>query len=54
MLSVLHKELECNMEKLKYKKLEVMQPRINNKSELPTREQTIPDQLKWRFAVMTE
>ena len=46
MLSVLHKELECNMEKLKYKKLEVMQPRINNKSELPTREQTIPDQLK--------
>ena len=45
-VSVLHKELECNVEKLKYKRLEVMQPRIKNKSELPTREQTIPDQLK--------
>ena len=27
-VSVLHKELECNVEKRKYKKLEVMQPRI--------------------------
>ena len=45
-VSVLNKELECNVEKLKYKKLEVMQPRIKNKSELPTREQTISDQLK--------
>ena len=27
MLSVLHKELESKVEKLKYKKLEVMQPR---------------------------
>ena len=32
---VLHKELEYKVEKLKYKKLEVMQPRIENKSELP-------------------
>ena len=31
---VLHKELEYKVEKLKYKKLEVMQPRIENKSEL--------------------
>jgi len=38
MLSVLHKELECKVEKLKYKKLEVMQPRIRNKSELPAGE----------------
>ena len=53
-VSVLHKELECYVEKLKYKKLDAMQPRIKNKSELPTREQTIPDQLKWRFAVIIE
>ena len=32
MVSVFHKELECKVEKLKYKKLEVMQPRIKNKS----------------------
>ena len=38
MLSFLHKELECKVEKLKYKKLEVMQPRIRNKSELPAGE----------------
>ena len=37
-VSVLHKELECKVEKLKYKKLEFMQPRIKNKSELPTHE----------------
>ena len=35
MVSVLHKELGCKVEKLKYKKLEVMQPRIKNKYELP-------------------
>ena len=34
MLSVLHKELEHIAEKLKYKKLEVMQPGIKNKSKL--------------------
>ena len=38
MVSVLHKELEYKVEKLKYKKLEVMQPRIINKSELPVGE----------------
>ena len=32
---VLHKEIEYKVEKFKYKKLEVMQPRIENKSELP-------------------
>ena len=32
------------MEKLKYKKLEVIQPK--SKSELPTREESIPDQSK--------
>ena len=33
MVSVLHyKELEYKVEKLKYKKLEVMQPRMKNKS----------------------
>ena len=35
MVSVLHKELECKVEKLKYKKLSVMQPRIRIKSDLP-------------------
>ena len=36
-VSVLHKELEYKVEKLKYKKVgaEVMQPRIRIKSELP-------------------
>ena len=38
MVSVLHKELENKLEKLKYKKLEVMQLRIKNKSKLPVGE----------------
>ena len=35
MVSVLHKELECKVEKLKYKNFWVMQPRIRIKSDLP-------------------
>ena len=35
MVSVLHKELEYKVEKLKYKKLDVMQTRIRIKSKLP-------------------
>ena len=35
MASVLHKELEYIVEKLKGKRLEVMQPRIRIKSKLP-------------------
>ena len=31
MVSVLHEKTKYEMEKLNYKKLEVMQPRINNK-----------------------
>ena len=38
MVSVLNTEIEYKVEKLKYKKLEVMQPRIKNKSELPISE----------------
>ena len=38
MVSVLYKELEYKVEKRKYKKLEVMQPRIKTKSELPVGE----------------
>ena len=38
MVSVLHKELEYIVEKLKYKKLQIVQPRINNKSDLPVGE----------------
>ena len=38
MILVLHKEQECKVEKLKYTKLEVMQPRITSKSKLPAGE----------------
>ena len=38
MVSVVHKEVEYKVKKLKYKKLEVMQPRIKNKSDLPVGE----------------
>ena len=38
MVSILHKELERKVEKLKHMKLEVMHPKIKNKSELPARE----------------
>ena len=34
MVSVLHNKLEYKVEMLKYKKLEVMRPRIKNESEL--------------------
>ena len=36
-VSALLRELECKVEKLKYKKFEVMQPRIE-KNKLPTHE----------------
>ena len=36
MVSVLHKELEYKVKKLKYKKLEVMQPRVKNKYVRPS------------------
>ena len=35
MVSVIHKELECKVEKLKYMKIYVMQPRIRIKSDPP-------------------
>ena len=38
MVSVLHEELERKEEMLKHMKLEVMQTKIINKSELPARE----------------
>ena len=38
MVSVLHKELDYKVENLKYKKLDVMQPRFKNKSKLPVGE----------------
>ena len=38
MVSVLHKELEYKVERLKYKNLEVIQPRIKKKFELPVGE----------------
>ena len=38
MISVLHEEQECKVEKPKYNKLKVMQLGIKNKSELPAGE----------------
>ena len=38
MVPVLHKDLEYKVEKFKYKKLEVMQPRIKSKPKLPAGE----------------
>ena len=35
---VLHKDLECKVEKLKYKKLEVMQPRVDQEQIRPFHE----------------
>ena len=54
MVLVLHKELENEVEKLKYKKLEVVQPKIRNKSELPVGELTIPDQSRRSFRVVID
>ena len=54
MVLVLHKELENEVEKLKYKKLEVVQPKIRNKSELPVGELTIPDQSTRSFRVVID
>ena len=51
MLSVVHKEPEYKKEKLKCKKLVVMQPRIKNKSELPAGDWTNPDQSTRSFTV---
>ena len=50
MVSALYKELEYKVEKLKHKELEVMQPRIKTKSELPV--ETILDQSKRSFTVV--
>ena len=38
MVLILHNDLEYKVEKLKYKKSEVMQPIIKNKSEIPVDE----------------
>ena len=38
MVSVLHRELECKVKKYKYKNLEVIEPRITRKFELPAGE----------------
>ena len=41
MISIIDKELECKVAKLKLMKLEVMQPKIKNKSELPAHSVTV-------------
>ena len=52
MVSVLHEELGYKMKKHKYKKLEVMQPRIKNQFKLQVGEQTIPDKCTRSFTLM--
>ena len=52
MVLVLHRELENKVEKLKYKKLEVMWLRIQNKSALAVGKWTIPYQSTWSFKVV--
>ena len=54
MVWVLQKELEYELEKLKYKKFWVMQQWIKNKSALPDGEQTTPDQFTWSFTVVID
>ena len=54
MVSVLHKELDCKVEKLKNKKFSVMQLTIRIKSELPVGKLTIPDQSTQSFTVMID
>ena len=49
MVLVLHKELEYKVEKLKYNKLGVMQPRIKNKSELPAVNKPRPGSVHTKF-----
>ena len=50
-LTVRYEEPKYKVENLKYKKLEIMQPRIKNKSELPAVEYTILDQFTRSFSV---
>ena len=52
MVSILYKELERKVKKFTHMKLETMQPKIKNKSELPARGLTIPDQSTWSVAVV--
>ena len=54
MVSVLHKELEYKVEKLKNKKFSVMQLIIRIKSKLPVGKLTIPDQSTQSFTVMID
>ena len=48
------KKLECKVENLRDMKVEVIQPKIKNKYELPVGEQTIPDQSTRCFTVVIE
>ena len=54
MVSVLHKELEYKVEKLRHKKVGGPQPRIRIKSELQVDELTILDQSTQSFTVVTD
>ena len=54
MVSVLHKELENKVKKLKYKKLEVVRSRIKNKSKLPVgSKKNHPRSVTQSFTVVT-
>ena len=54
MVSVVHKDLQYKLEKLKYKKVGAMQPRITIKSELPVDKKTILDQSTRSFTVVAD
>ena len=54
MVQVLHEELECKVEKLKYKKLEVLQPSIKKKIRTSSWWITILDQSTRTFAVASD
>ena len=53
-VSVLHKELEYEVEKVRYKKIKVMQLRIRTKPELPVGKETILNQSAWSLRVVID
>ena len=51
MVSVLLKELKYKVEKHKYEKLEVVQPRINKRSKLPAGKINHPVSVHMKFSI---
>ena len=53
-VSVFHKDLECQVEKLKYKKLKVMQWGSKTNPTFEHVNKQSADQSKWSFTVLIE